>query len=165
MEEINKFLENTYGKNLFGQPIFRIVFSADQQEKRLGKFAEHYGKIFLREFTGVREVPKYPWIKDRWVLERWAPGVLAYTPEIIGSEAGTYEPVQVFEHENGSPVPVTRRILTEIIWNLFHPPLPGHGRSLMKTQEEKETEKEIELNRLHLEEVGSALIKDGESII
>lgn len=164
MKEINDWLKRTYGCNDAGDPHFRVVFSDNQIESRWGHYNEYCGSIFLREFVGVREVPKYPWVKHKWILERWIPPTLAYTHEIPATRNGSYEPVQVFERD-GNPVPVTRQILEQIVWNLFNVPLPGHSAAQYKDQDQKEFEREVELNRLHLEEVGSPLKKDGEAII
>jgi len=165
MNEINNWLKSTYGTNLRGESIFRVVFSDNQLEKRFGTFRDHVGKIFIREYTAVREVPKYPHIKHRWILEKWMPPQLACSPELPESNEGSYEPIQVFEHENGNPVIVERRIIEQIIHILFHPLLPGHRKELMKTQDEKEFAKEVEHNRVILEDAGSPLKKDGEAII
>src|SRR5271157_1912208 len=116
---LNDILKNRYGTNLKGQPLFRIVFSDAQTEKRLGTYNEFYGKIFLRTIYGVREVPKYPHIKGRYILERWCPPEVAYTPEIPETHDGSYEPVYVYQDANGDSLPVIESFTHEIIWSLF----------------------------------------------
>lgn len=165
MQEVNGWLKTTYGCNDAGNQLYRVVFSDSQTEKRFGVFQEHVGKLFLREYRGLKEVPKYPWIKHRWVFERWMPPALVYDPEIPGTADGSYEPMQIFEHTDGHEVPVTREICAAIIWNLTHLPLAGDSASRYKANEDIEFNKEVEINRLHLEEAGSPLKKDRTAII
>src|SRR5437899_6176000 len=90
------------GKNEYGDPIFRCVFSDDQIEKRKGTFNEYYGKIFVRTVVGIEEVRKYPWIRKRWIIERWASGGLAYHPDLDTDKNGVYVCVYVFQDSNGN---------------------------------------------------------------
>lgn len=167
--ELNVILERVYGTNLFGQPNFRIVFSDDMTEKRFGVYREYYGKIFLREFTGIREVPKYSYLKGVNLLERWIPPDLAYTSEIPETAQGSYEPLFAFTGEDGSALPVVEEQVHRIIKAIFNIPLPGHRKSLDETAEEKTFDKEVETNKLELEEAGRTWIghrlHSGEAII
>lgn len=97
----NNRLRDVFGLYYDGQPLFRLVWSDSQIEKRHGTFEQWRGPIFIREFTGVAEVPKYPWIKHRWILER-REGHVA-NPEL--PEQISYEPKWVFENEQGSVEP------------------------------------------------------------
>jgi len=154
MQRINEMLKNVYGSNLHGQQIFRLVFSDEALEKRIGEFNEFYGKIFLRTFRGLREVKKYPHIHYSWVLERWFPAMQAYTPEIPGTSQGSYEPIFTFQDDAGNPLEPTEQACRQIIAALFNPPLPGHRASLLRTADEEEMRKEIEFNRETLTESG-----------
>lgn len=169
IRRINDILKARYGVNLQGKSIFRVVFSTHQTEKRFGVFAEFFGKIFLREIRGLREVPKYVAIKDRWVLERWMPPTLAYTPEIPATAEGSYEPVFVFEAEDGSPLPVAEEVIHKIIYHLFHPQLPGDRASDLKAEEAKEFDREVSQIQEELTEQGRTWIghrlHSGEAII
>jgi len=158
IDRINKRLKENYGSNLDGNPIFRVIWSDDQKEKRFGKFAEWYGKIFLREFSGLREVPKYRHIQHKWLLERWMPPVLAYTPEIPDTSQGSYEPIYVFQDVNGRPLPVLERFILEIIQCLFNPPLPGDKASKLKTEEDEARRKEEEQTLEEITEQGRTWI-------
>lgn len=104
IKALNKLLKETYGSYDDGRPWFRISWSTTQRETRWGIFREFVGSIFLREYRGVKEnAHKYSWIKDRWILEKLTlpPRSLKYwTPEIIGLENGSYEPVWCF-NKNG----------------------------------------------------------------
>ena len=96
---INSQLKDLYGSDIVtGLPIFRVVWSEDQVEKRHGTFVDYVPntEIYLRTVTEVREVPKYKqWIHGRHILER-----LVVVPEVNRAELPaskiSYEPLWVF---------------------------------------------------------------------
>lgn len=97
MKRINQFLTSKYGLSLDGKPRFRVVFSEDLKEHRKGLFSE------LAVFEEIREVPKYSFIKNRYILEVYTlayPGIFGRAirakEEIVMSGDG-YEPLRVFE--------------------------------------------------------------------
>lgn len=117
------------GRSLDGRPIWRIVWSTDQREVRLGKFSDFYGNIFLREVEQVREVPKYWYSQDRWILERltFLPPTAAIHKELRAqidldiykpTTNGTYEPIYVFQDAYRNPLPVTEWALDAIMHSL-----------------------------------------------
>lgn len=103
VESINTQLRDLYGiDTITSLPIWRVVWSEDQFEKRLTNHSDT-GVILLT--PEVRELPKYrQWIKNRYVLER-----LTVIPEINADDLPTsklsYEPVWVFEGKNGMFLP------------------------------------------------------------
>ena len=92
---IDTYLERKGGKNVYGEPIFRLVFSTNRLMKRGGKFNDWDKNIKAKERGGVvrlnsgllvpngyrpirsvieiRTVKKYPALAPGWVLERWVP--------------------------------------------------------------------------------------------
>lgn len=99
---INQLLQDFYGVDtVTGKTMWRVVWSDDQYEKRLTDRTDS-GICLL--FPEVRELPKYQWIKHRYVLER-----LVLIPEVnlveLPSEKLSYEPIWVFEdrHKNALP--------------------------------------------------------------
>jgi len=138
VDTLNKRLTTLYGRNSDGRPVYRLVFSTSQVEKRRGEFEDYYGKIFLRRFVGVREVPKYPYCMDRWVLEILLP---IYNPEVFGSEVyGSYEPLWVFQDKDGNFLqPIWLAIETIINWNRN---LIKKSPSDFEAEEQKELEKQ-----------------------
>lgn len=158
VDNINKRLTSKFGTNLTGLPFFRIIWSDSLQERRIGVFQEHLGKVFLREFRGLRECPKYSYIKARWIVERWLPPALAYDPAIPDTVNGSYEPIYVFQDVQGNALEVNEDFAIRMIDNVLHPPLAGHKQSLDRTAEQVALEKEIELNRLELEDAGRSWI-------
>jgi hypothetical protein len=100
VQEINDRLIKVHGRDYAGRPLYRLVFSDTQLEKRSGVFADYYGPIFLREFVGVREVKKYEQIaKGCWILEKL---ILGNQPELLVNFS--YEPIWVFRDKLGKPV-------------------------------------------------------------
>lgn len=107
IETINKQLVDLFGVDtVSGDAIWRVVFSEEQFEKRLGTYADYTREgIYLRTVTEVRFVPKYSqWIRQKYVLER-----LTIIPDINAEELPTskvsYEPMYVFENFKGEPLP------------------------------------------------------------
>lgn len=90
---INERLTNLYGRHEeINLPRFRAVFSDSQLEKRFGTFQVYSGDIYLRDETGIREVPKYSWLENQVVVERLEPNV---HKDVYESEF-TYEPLYAF---------------------------------------------------------------------
>jgi len=99
VESINKQLLEHFGSDtITGLPMWRVVFSEDQYEKRFGTYDDFTpGGIYLRTVTEVREVPKYKqWIHSKYVLEN-----LVLVPEVNKRDLPgvklSYEPIFVFE--------------------------------------------------------------------
>jgi len=158
INQINARLRLHYGCNLFKMPNFRLVFSDNQFEKRWGTFREFYGKIFLREYTAMKEVPKYGFIKGKWVLERWLPPSLTYTPEVPDSSNGSYEPMYVFQDVNGNALEVNEEFIDKCVDTILHPQLAGHRASELREADKKAKEKEIQENMVILEDQGRSWI-------
>ena len=88
---------------------------------RVGEFNVHYGSIYIRTEKGAKLVEKYPYARDRWILEKL---ILQPNPEILNSENGTYEPIFVFQDNNGKPLPVVWRAVEYIMFSLLYKERP-----------------------------------------
>ena len=98
---INKTLIDRYGLNPFNDPNYQIVFSDDAREYRKGKFNDFYGKIFLKSENGVRYVKKYPYIKSKFIIEKWYPSIkFRNSKDLVNTSRGAYEPLYVFEDKD-----------------------------------------------------------------
>lgn len=102
IETLNTRLIDFFGTDAnTGQPMFRIVWANDQLEKRLVGESEE-GVQYL--FAEVKEVKKYPYLKDLYVLEQ-----LVLVPEAQAHELPTskmsYEPLWAYCRDNRMPVP------------------------------------------------------------
>ena len=104
IENLNKRLLEHYGKADDNRAIYRIVWANDQHEKRFGTFEDFSTEgIYLRTITEAREVPKYPYLKDLYVLEN-----LVVVPDDSVRELGikiSYEPLFSFMDKAGFPLP------------------------------------------------------------
>lgn len=101
--DINARLLGQFGKDLYGNVKYRLVWSNNQLERKFGTYEDYSesGDIFLREVTEVREVPKYPHDPDRWVLEN-------IRPNEVNTELQaklSYEPVWIFKNKTGPVEP------------------------------------------------------------
>lgn len=100
---LNKQLREHYGiDSITSLPIWRIVFSEEQFEKRLMQHSDGGVLLLIPE---VRLVKKYSqWINEKYVLER-----LVLVPEISQDELPTqklsYEPIWVFQDSKGNYLP------------------------------------------------------------
>ena len=140
VEELNTRLAERYGKNLLGQPHFRLVWSEDVHEIRVGTFNEFYGHVFLRTIKGAKKCRKYNYINNRWILEVWK----KFPPSSEMPEPDNYEPLYVFEDKNGQPLPVIWKVLEIVCWNFMHPNMsPGEVKAHMEAMEENVKKDEV----------------------
>lgn len=107
--QINQRLKDRYGQDILGQPVYRVVWSASQVEKRRGEFEDYVPNtnILIRRVHEVREVKKYAYLDPQWILEK-----LMVNPEhsevvdndTLTPRSTTYEPIWSFGFEaDGRP--------------------------------------------------------------
>lgn len=115
VKDINKRIKN-FGINKDGKPMFRVVFSDDQTELRDGEF-DIYSEsgLWLRMETGVKELPKYPIIDGKWILERWAPRELTFHEDIISARDGDYIVIYIFQDVEGNYLPPLLKVAEIVI--------------------------------------------------
>lgn len=102
IDTINDQLVDLFGiDTITGIPIWRVVWSDDQREKRMMDCTPSGIQLL---YPCVFETAKYPYIKERYVLER-----LVVIPECNQDELPTsklsYEPIWVFRGEHGEYLP------------------------------------------------------------
>lgn len=96
INRINEQLKLAFGRNVnVDKANFRLVFTANQFEKRSGIFEKWDDNgNFLGIETGVQEVPKYPYLADNsWCLERL---IENHWPNVLDGDY-IYEVVYNFE--------------------------------------------------------------------
>lgn len=147
VESINEKLLLYYGRELDGRARYRVVWSTTQFEKRQGEFNEFYGSIYLRTFVGVKEVPKYPYDQDRWIVEK-----LFYlpNPEIISERPGSYEPIYVLKGPMGEFLPLNWKAVDLVISYAEKKPV---GITLTDSDWDELERKETEEDTRYFEEV------------
>lgn len=163
--KVNEHLRNVYGRDLLGRPYFRIVWSDEQLETRIGKVAEYYGHIFVREVDGAHKVPKYSWIKHRWILEK-----LMYFDnpprELPDTHKGSYEPIYVFWYPDHSPEPVTWDKVNWIVNTLTQRRPERRTEAMDEAEENAAFEREVKKNEEMLDlSVTQAKLHAGEAIL
>ena len=149
VKHTNKEIEYLFGRDQVGRPHFRVVWSNDQFETAYREREIYYGLIFLRTEWGVKTIPKYNYLEDRWILER----LFNNSPAITGIQSNfTYEPLFVFQDGKGNYLePVFRAVYLIIQHALYGPPRKRITESDMKSLEEKELAEDIEFINTYLE--------------
>jgi hypothetical protein len=104
VDTVNQKLVDYFGiDTITSLAMWRIVWSSDQIEKRRVDRSEA-GIHFL--YSKVIDIKKYPYVKDRWILER-----LVLVPDFqrdeLPVEKLSYEPIWVFYNKDDSRVPPT----------------------------------------------------------
>ena len=140
IEILNKKLADRYGKNLAGEPHFRIVWTEDIFETRIGNFNEFFNGIFLRTYHGAKLVRKYNYIRYRWILEMWKmPVPMRELPAPDG-----YEPIFVFESAKGGALPPVWSVCEIICHTVLNPmdaaQIHDYIHAHMMDKDEKERE-------------------------
>lgn len=107
----NRRLEEVYGRIVDAdKPLYRVVFSEDQIERRRGTFYFSEGGVALSEpITEIRVVPKYQYLDSCWILERLVPNIL----DDVMDGAYSYEPLFVFDE-----IEMTWPRIQQCIYNL-----------------------------------------------
>jgi hypothetical protein len=156
VEILNQYLK-AHGVNDFGQPLYRVVWSDFQLEHRRGVFRDFIGKIFLREFVGVREVPKYNFVKERWILERWFPPSMAWHPELPDSSQGNYEPFYVFQDRHGNYLEPIKRVCDKLIHRAEHPVHRTEQERINEQMEQEDKQAEEDADYFEISPITNAL--------
>jgi hypothetical protein len=155
IEVLNKRLADYFGTDtVTSEPIYRIVWSEDQLEKRRTNYTKEGIELLYPE---VREMPKYrQWISEKFVLER-----LSVVPNINQEDLLTktsYEPLYVYEDGKGNPLPPKWEV-TKFAVDCVHAAL-GKGSlhkyvDPEKTAEEQMVAKAERVNKIHEEMYGN----------
>jgi len=159
IENINRQLVDLFGiDTITGKPIFRIVWSEDQFEKRLTSFTDE-GLALL--YPEVRLLPKYrQWIQNKYVLER-----LCVVPEINQDEIPTdklsYEPIWVFEKKDGVAIPPTLWASKFVIDSLY----AAMGKKSLRKYIDDEAKNPDEYKEKRLKEYEEQLFGDESSLL
>jgi hypothetical protein len=137
IETLNQQLIDEYGiDTATGRAIFQIVWANDQLEKRLVECLDS-GIVLLH--PEIREVKKYPYIKDLYVLER-----LVIVPDINRPELPvsilSYEPVWAYCDSGRNYLPprwdATKFVVDTLYAALGKKSLAKYKDSEMNTTEE-----------------------------
>jgi len=122
--EINKQLADLFGIDTASlRPMWRVVFSDDQYEKRLTEYSDK-GTLLVR--PEVRILPKYKqWIQSKYILEHLV-GVPEDNIDELAGNKTSYENLWTFEDKNGNYLPPKIEACKFII-NTVHAAMHGTG--------------------------------------
>jgi hypothetical protein len=116
VDEINRQLKEQFGSDSDSRdPIWRVVWSDDQIENRMTEWSEEGFHLLTPRMALL---PKYSWIKARWILER-----LVLVPEMNRQEllgkTKSYEVIWVFETQEGQELPANYRAAKFVIDGIY----------------------------------------------
>ena len=166
IEELNKWLAEQFGiDSVTGKCMWRVVWSDDQFEKRFGTYTDYTedGKLFIREVTEVRLVPKYrQWIQHKYILEHLVAVPQQNMVELLDIKM-SYENLWTFEDKNGNPLP-PRRDACEFIINTVLAAMHGTGNLKKYEDDESTEEKSLELKRKRVDGLVEELFGEQSSL-
>jgi len=140
IDTINSQLKNEFGVDtITGIPIYRVVWSDDQFEKRMSKYTANGIELLHPQLV---EMPKYrQWIKHKYILER-----LSFVEVETGENAQmtvskvSYEPIWTFQMRNGEYLP-PKWDVCKIVIDTIHAAIHG-TKDLVKYKEVNDPEAE-----------------------
>jgi len=144
IDSLNMQLADLYGVDtITGDPIWRIVWSEDQFEKRLMDVTDGGITLLVPE---VRLVPKYrQWVHQKYVLERLVVIPEVNIPELPATKI-SYEPIFVFMDKNDNYLPPIFPVAQIVIDTIY----AAQGKSsLAKYVENADEEKIKSVQEIH----------------
>ena len=136
-DKINRWLK-LQEYDFKGEPIFRLVWSDDQFEMREGQYNEFKGKLFVRTIYGVKQTPKYPYLKEVWILEQHFDESRVWTNEVKNHSG--YECIYAFRNSKTFKRLPLRLVVVELILRAKREAISSMRRKsiLMQQIEDKE---------------------------
>lgn len=151
IDTINNSLINLFGKDsVTGNPMWRVVWSEDQFEKRLVDTTDE-GLTLLSPV--VKEMPKYrQWIPEKYVLERLVLVPDANSKELLGLKI-SYEPIWIFETQDGRYLPPRVDVAKFVIDGIY----AAQGKKSMRKYVDEEAKNPIEHRHMRIAKLQSEL--------
>jgi hypothetical protein len=117
---INRYLEDHYGKLTTGETIFKVEWTTGLTEKRFSEYTDFYDETPIRTVKEVRQVLKYPFAQDRYVLERIVPiSESARQAGLAVDGQYSYEEVYLFQDRLGQYLPLTLDKVEQALYLFF----------------------------------------------
>ena len=117
---INKWLVDNYGKTVEGYPLFRVLWTTGITEFRKSRFIDYEGDSVIRDVLETREVLKYPFAQDRWVLEKIV--FLRKEDREVGLQTDlpyTYNEIYTFQDTLTNPLPLNLEMVKAAMFLFF----------------------------------------------
>lgn len=158
LETINQSLRDNFGiDTVTGLAIHRVVWSTGMTEKRKMNVTDAGIQLLTPE---VREVLKYPYDQDFYILER-----LSVVPEVNRKDLPdakiSYEPLWVFRDANGFPIQPTYKAC-QFLLDILFAALGKKSAKKYTSEEEKagaisSKEEMYELNKAKIDQIQTEL--------
>lgn len=159
IQAVNVKLIDHFGVDtLTGKAIWRVSWSNDQVEKRLTIHTAEGLELLHPE---VRECKKYPWVKNRWILER-----LVLIPEInekdLPVEKQSYECMYPFENAyTGDMIMPTFEACKFVVDTVY----AAMGKSSMAKYVDEEAKNPVEAKKARIDKLQEELFGDESSLM
>jgi hypothetical protein len=101
-------------------------------------------------FPEVRQVPKYPYAKNCFVLEKFA--YIGQQPELVNVSGYSYEPIWVFQDAKGQPQELLWEAVEALIYKLMNHTIERKNDAMAKSEHQAIIDKEAEENLVILED-------------
>lgn len=151
IEALNKQLIDLYGIDTASKnAIWRIAWAEDQREKRLTKFSE-LGIEFIHPVPV--ELPKYGWIKERYILEKYEIVPAQHVDELCGMKVA-YNCKFVFENNREGYLPPNLQV-AQLVINTLNFAQYGNKSGLARYAENPTEDRLKEIARLENELYGN----------
>ncbi len=159
VKQININLRNLFGIDTeTSRPMWRVSWSNDQYEKRLTDRTPE-GLQLLQPI--VKELPKYQWIKSRWILERLCLVPLVNMAE-LPSQTQSYECMWIFQHaRTEEALPPNLQVAKFVVDTVY----AAMGKSSMARYIDEESKNPIESREKRINELTEALFGDESSLL
>lgn len=156
---INRLLIDNFGMDsVSGQAMWRVSWSNDQYEKRATNFTPEGFELLS---PAVYEMPKYQWVKDRWILER-----LCLVPDIHVGELPTqrvsYECMYPFQNAyTGDALPPKYEACVFVINTVY----AAMGKKSMRKYVDEEENHPVEVKEERIKKLTEELFGDESSLL
>ncbi len=113
--ELNKRLREHFGiDTVSSSQMWRIVWSDDQIEKRLTSYTKEGFELLTPMMV---ELPKYSWIRQKYVLEQLVIVPVNHLDELTTKVS--YEPIWVFQDDEGNYLPPKWEMTEFVIYAIY----------------------------------------------
>lgn len=148
LERINKQLADRFGiDTVTGRVMYRVVWAEDQFENRLTDYDDKGNPLLIPE---IRLLPKYQWIKGKYILENLMYITNSESQKELAGEKLSYEVIFTFDDKNGNPLPPVFDVCVLVITTM-QAAMKGGGYVKYKEGEPlEERKKEVEALQMEL---------------
>ena len=154
IESLNQQLRDLFGiDTVTGLSIWRIVWADDQKEKRKSKYTEAGIELL---YPVVIQVPKYPHITERFILEKLEVLSEKSRAELADGKI-SYEPKWTFESNAGAYLP-PRLDVCQIVIHTMNFAQYGNKSGLAKYKDDPDGDKLKSIERISQELFGNETV-------